>query len=237
MKKYKPVALLDDKGFWPEKVAVADAIKELLVLGECRKPLPIRDFGTYRSPKYRDKDDNLVPYQSVDWYVYNAMDEERMQVDSKRILESFSKAPWRNEEIMGDHYDLFVIEEDMFDPPDGEGDTLRADYSVGKTRRFIASVISTHRIEHIWGMPYSYLKTEVMRQLCFMFGVPDLRRDDIIYEGHDPFCTNRCILRPAHVAPDDWQKLTEDRLRYGPLCERCRKDLKEFFGVAAKESE
>ena len=237
MKKYKPVSLLDDKGFWPEKMAIVDAIRELLALGECQKPMPVRDFGTYRSPEYRDKHHNLVPYQSVDWYVYNAMDEERMQVNSRLVLESFSTEPWRNENLIGDHYDLFVIEEDMFDPPSREGGGQQADYSVGKAQRFVGSVISTHRIDHIWGMPYSYLKTEVMRQLCFMFGVPDSRRDDVLQEGHDTYCSNRCVLRPARVAPDDWQKLTEDRIRYGALCPACRKDLKDFFGAVAKESE
>jgi len=235
MKKYKPVNLIDDKGFWPEKVAVADAIKEILALGECHRPLPVSDFGTYRGLKWRDENEDLVPYQSVDWYIYNAINEERMQVNTARLLESFSKEPWRDEKMLGDHYDLFVIDEDMFDPEDHGDGSPPADYSVGRAQTFVGAIISTHRIDHIWGMPYSYLKTEVMRQLCFMFGVPDRHRGGVVTEGSQAYCTNTCILRAAHVAPDDWQKLTEDRITHGPLCEPCRKELKEFFAMVAKE--
>ena len=98
-----------------------------------------------------------------------------------------------------------------------------------------AAVISTYRIEHIWGMPYSYLKTEVMRQLCFMFGIPSAIRDDAEAQPAGMRCRNVCILRPAHAAPDDWERLTEDRLANGPLCEPCTAELRAFFERVAQE--
>jgi len=235
MKKYKSLNLLNNKGFWPEKVAIYDAIGEVLTIGECRRPMPIRDYGFYRDTGWRNEDNALVPYRSVDWYVYDSLDEERMQVDSRHLLETFRTEPWRKEDMLGDHYDLFIIEEDMFDP-DGADSGARIPYSVGRSELLIAAVISTYRLEHIWGMPYSYLKTEVMRQLCFMFGLPDPSRKDVVTEGVAHYCTARCILRPAHVAPDDWDRLTEDRLRYGPLCDRCREELRRFFDQAAEEA-
>lgn len=234
MKKYKSLNLMNNKGLWPEKVAIVDAIKEVLTLGKCRRPLPIHDYGFYRDGRWRNEDNELVPYQSVDWYVYDALDEERMQVDSERILTSFRTEPWRNEDLLGDHYDLFIMEEDMFDPG-GVRSGARLGYSVGRSERLTAAVISTHRIEHIWGMPYSYLKTEVMRQLCFMFGVPDHAREDVRRDGEDLYCRNVCILRPARVAPDDWERLTEDRLARGALCDPCTEDLRSFFRRAAEE--
>jgi len=235
VKTYKPLNLLNNKGFWPEKAALADAIKEILTAGKCRRPLPVRDYGRYRDVQWRNQNNDLVPYRSVDWYVYEALDEDRMQVDAERILKAFSREPWRNEDLIGDHYDLFVMEEDMFDPnePDGGSGVV---YTVGRSERFTAAVISTHRIEHIWGMPYSYLKTEVMRQLCFMFGIPDPGRDDVISEGSGFYCTTECILRPARVAPDDWQMLTEDRIRKGALCKSCLDELRRFFERAAAEA-
>jgi hypothetical protein len=234
MKKYKPLNLLNNKGFWPQKAAIVDAITEVLTLGKCRKPLPVQDFGRYRDRKWRNESNDLIPYHSVDWYVSDAMDEQRMQVDCDRILHSFISEPWRQEKTRGgDHYDLFVMEEDMFDPAAPEG--AQPGYRVGKAERLAASVISTHRIEHIWGMPYSYLKTEVMRQLCFMFGVPDVGRDDAVVEEGSVYCTNVCILRPARIAPQDWEMLTEDRIRKGALCEHCTGDLRRFFEQAAQE--
>jgi len=238
MKKLKPLNILDNKGFWPEKAAIADALKELFSIGQCKVTIPIRDFGRYRSPGWRDKDNKLVPWQSVDWYVYDALDEKRLQVDSSRILHSLSVEPHREESGLGDHYDLFVMEEDMYDPGPGGVAEAGVLYRVGRSRALTAAVVSTHRIEHIWGLPYSYVKTEIMRQLCFMFGVPDPDREDLVLmEGEEAFCRNTCIMRPAHVAPQDWETLTADRLKRGPLCEACLEDLKAFFAAAAQEAQ
>lgn len=234
MSRYKPLNLLNNKGFWPEKAAIVDAIKEVLTVGKCKMPLPISDFGRYRDPHWRNEDNELVPYQSVDWYVYDALDRERMQVNVQQVLHSFAVEPWRRERALGDHYDLVVMDEDMFDPHSA-ADGPDAGYVVGRAQPLTAAVISTYRLEHIWGMPYSYLKTEVMRQLCFMFGVPDAAREDVKAVGETCYCTNTCILRPAFVAPDDWEKLTEDRLAAGSLCEPCTEDLRRFFRQAARE--
>ena len=235
MKRFKPLNILDNKGFWPEKAAVADAIRELLALGHCKTPLPVHDFGLYRSPQWRDENNNLVPYQSVDWYIYDSLDEQRMQVDCTRILHDLACEPWREEKLLGDHYDLVMLEEDMYDPAES-GDKPGASYSVGRSKSLTAAVISTHRIEHIWGMPYSYIKTEVMRQLCFMFGLPGATRSDTFADRKgDVYCKKTCVLRPAHVAPDDWQKLSTDRVKHGPLCNLCLRELRSFFATCAEE--
>ena len=55
MSKYKPLNLLNNKGFWPEKAAIVDAIKEVLTIGKCTKPLPISDFGRYRDRGWRHR--------------------------------------------------------------------------------------------------------------------------------------------------------------------------------------
>lgn len=231
MKKHKPLNLLDNKGFWPEKGAILDGLREVLALGDCDDPPPVRDFGTYRGVKWRDENDELVPYQSVDWYVFNAMEEERLQVDARRLLDSFCDEPWREEHMIGDHYDLFVMEEDMFDPDAADGGA----YAVGRARPYMAAVVSTHRIDHIWGMPYSYLKTEAMRQICAMFGAPGEEREQTREVGSQAFCTNRCIMQHADEAPEDWQVLTEIRIKEGPFCEACLQELTEFFAEAEAE--
>ncbi|MCD6416802.1 MAG: hypothetical protein J7M08_08935 [Planctomycetes bacterium] len=232
MRKIKPLNLMDNKGFWPEKIAIVDAIREVLTLSECTCSLPVRDYGHYRDPEWRGEENDLLPYRSVDWYVYDALSEKRMQVDCRRILKSFAEEPWRDEKMLGDHYDLFVMQEDMFN-----GAGAQRDYVVGRARGLTAAVISTHRLETMWGMPYSYLKTEVMRQLCFMFGLPNMDREDVHADENGHYCPNRCILRPAHVAPDDWDRLTEDRLTTGALCGSCLDDLRRFFEQAAAEGD
>jgi len=236
LKRAKPLNILDNKGFWPEKAAVLDAVKEILALGGARGQVPVRDYGSYRTAQWRDENNNLVPWQSVDWYIYDAMEEERMQVDASRLLYDLASEPWRDGQSLGDHYDLFLMEEDMYRAANGEQEGSGPAYCVGSSEPFSAAVISTHRIEHIWGMPYSYIKTEVMRQLCFLFAVPSQWRQDVVETAEGGrFCTNVCILREAREAPDDWEKLTLDRLRHGPLCEFCLKDLRQFFVVAGQE--
>jgi len=232
MDKFKPLNILDDKGFWPEKAAVIDGIKEVLALAGCADRLPVQDYGRYRSPQFRDERNNLIPWQSVDWYVYDALDEDRMQVDSSRLLHDLTSEPWRDERLLGDHYDLLVLEEDMFDLSNGGAGVA---YSVGRCEPFLAAVISTHRIEHIWGMPYGCVKTEVMRQVCFMFGIPSRERDDVEKDENGmAYCRNVCILRRARVAPEDWERLTADRIKHGPLCEHCLHDLRQFFQTGSE---
>lgn len=218
---------MDNKGFWPEKASIVDAIKDILALGRCEDQFPVRDFGRFRSPQWRDEDNDLVPWQSVDWYIYDSLDENRMQVNATSLLRNLANEPWRDERLLGDHYDLFVIEEDLYLP---DKETKGPGYCVGACRPFSAAVISSHRIEHIWGMPYSTTKTEVMRQLCFMLGIPSHLREDVA-KGPDAtaFCNNTCILREASKAPKDWERLTEDRLKKGALCRSCVEDLRNFF--------
>ncbi len=218
---------MDNKGFWPEKTSLIDAIKDVLSIGRCEDRFPVKDFGRFRSPQWRDDGNVLVPWQSVDWYIYDSLDEDRMQVNAKDLLRNLANEPWRDERLLGDHYDLFVIEEDMYLPEqEGKG----PGYCVGVCRPFTAAIVSLHRIEHIWGMPYSCTKTEIMRQLCFMLGVPSHLRDDVT-GGPDgsAFCNNVCILREVFDAPEDWEKLTEERLREGALCDSCIDDLRKFF--------
>ena len=234
MSKYKPLNLLNNKGFWPEKAAIVDAIKEVLTVGKCRRPLPISDFGRFRDRQWRDENNELRPYQSVDWYVCEALDEDRLQVDADLILKELADEPYREADQLGDHYDLFVMEEDMFDAR-GPHAASGVDYVVGRAQPMKAAVVSTYRLDHIWGMPYSYLKTEVVRQLCFMFGVPSAEREDVVVESGGPRCGNVCVLRPAHEAPADWERLTEDRLAGGPLCKPCEQELRAFFEMVARD--
>jgi hypothetical protein len=232
LKLFKPINILDSRGYWPDRGAIVDAIGNLLALGLVGSPFPVRDFGRYRDMNWRDSENKLRPYQSVDWFVFDSLNEDRFQVDCVRMLECFEREPWRREELLGDHYDLFVLEEDMFDP---DVDDAREPYQVGSARPLVGAVVSTHRIDSIWGDPYSYLKTEVMRQLCFMFGLPDRGRSDVQVFGGQVYCRNRCILRRAVTAPCDWEQFTFDRLCCGALCASCLVDLRLFLARADKE--
>jgi len=76
---------------------------------------------------------------------------------------------------------------------------------------------------------------EAMRQLCAMFGLPAEEREETERIGAQTFCTNRCIMQPANEAPEDWQTLTEIRIKEGPLCDPCLQELTEFFAEVEAE--
>lgn len=234
MKQLKPLNVMDNIGFWPERAAIIDAIQDVLHYGNGAGEMSVRDYGRYRSSDWRDEGNNLVPWQSVDWYVFDALSEDRMQVDAMQMLDSLSTEPWRDNRLIGDHYDLFLMAEDMYMPtPTGETESIA--YCVGASKRDLAAVVSIHRIDHIWGLPYGSTKTEVMRQLCFMFGIPNRARSDVersLKVGHGFFCTNECILSAAEEAPEDWDRLTEQRIQQTAFCEHCQEDLQDFFTVA-----
>ncbi len=231
MEHLKPLNVMDNIGFWPERAAVIDAIQDVLHYGRAGMEMSVRDYGRYRSSDWRDEGNNLVPWQSVDWYVYDALSEDRMQVDATQILDSLSSEPWRDDRLIGDHYDLFLMEEDMYMPaPTGESEDPA--YCVGGSKRDMAAVVSVHRIDHIWGLPYGNTKTEVMRQLCFMFGIPTRSRPDVrrsLKVGRGVYCTNDCILGKVEEAPEEWDRLTEQRIQRGAFCEHCEEDLRSFF--------
>lgn len=193
--------------------------------------MAVRDYGRYRSAEWRNEGNNLVPWQSVDWYVYDSLNEDRMQVDASQLLDSLATEPWRDEQLLGDHYDLFLIEEDMYMPtPTGVEED--PSYCVGAAKKNMAAVVSIHRIDYIWGLPYGNTKTEVMRQLAFMLGAPDQSRTDVsrsLKVGHGVYCTNECILMEAREAPEDWDRLTELRIQEGAFCSHCQEDLSRAF--------
>ena len=68
--------------------------------------------------------------------------------------------------------------------------------------------------------------------------VPSSVREDTERAGDgNRFCTNDCMLRRAVVAPDDWARLTRDRIQHGALCRACRDELRAFFLASAQEKQ
>jgi predicted Zn-dependent protease len=204
-------------------MAVVDAVKELLERGQPPRPMTVNDYGCWRHPLWRDQESRLQPFLSVDWYVANAWDVERQQVNANVLMETLALEPWRRAEAIGDHYDVLVVDQDLY----SQQRPTDEDFIVGIARPAVGTVVSTHRLESL-SDPFFVLKTIVIHELCHVFGTPDPSRTDVD-RSHGAHCTNRCVMRfPAH-SPRDWEHFTEDRFLVGPLCLNCTEDLRRYF--------
>jgi len=228
----KPVNILDTQSFRPERMAVVDAVKELIERSHPPQPITVNDFGCWRHPMWRDPENRLQPFLSVDWYLANAWDQERQQVNGNTLMDTIVSEPWRREDVIGDHYDIFVVDQDLYahERPTSE------DFIVGIARPAIGTVVSTYRLESL-SDPFFLLKTIIMHEMCHVFGTPDRKRDDVDRQAHGVHCTNRCIMRFPAKTPQDWERFTEDRFLVGPLCINCSEDLWRHFHGGRKRHE
>lgn len=223
MNYLKPINVLDERGFRPERAAVYDAITTLFLAVGARSMPPVTDFGCWRHPQYADAHGYMVPYLSVAWYIQHALDPARRRINAQALTAAFRMEPWRRKEALGDHYDVLLVDQPLFDPAEEEhfGLASTPGYAVGG----IAAVLSTHDIDRPDRLPYSLLKTLALREMAHAFGVPALRSEAIELTPRVA-CTNRCILGPCIRVPDDLERLTDLRLSRPPFCRRCAAELR-----------
>ena len=223
MNYFKPINLLDGRGYRPERTTLYDALSDLFVATDLRAFPPVADYGCWRHPDYRDERGHMVPYLSVRWYIEQAREPSRRRIDAQRLLAAFRAEPWRREDLLGDHYDVLLLDEPLFDPAEEECFGLTA--TPGCAARGMAAVISTAQIGGLESVAYSLLKTLAMREMAHAFGVPGLR-GEALEATPRVACTNRCILGPCLRAPADLERLTDLRLAGAPFCDLCLAELR-----------
>ena len=223
MNYLKPIYLLDGRAFRPERMAVFDAITDIFIAVGLENMPPVADFGCWRHPDFIDAEGYMVPYLSAKWYIEQAREATRRRINAQRLIAAFSREPWRRPDALGDHYDILLLDEPIFDPAEEEhfGLTATPGYAVGS----IAAVLSTHGIDGLDRVTFSLLKTLAMRELAHAFGVPTLRRDAIEMTPRLA-CTNPCTLGPCLRLPDDLERLTDQRLAGPPFCDLCLSELR-----------
>lgn len=223
LKYLKPIMLLDGRAFRPERLAVIDAIVDIFMA--CRFPAipPVADYGCWRHPQYIDPHGYMVPFMSVAWYIAQAREPSRERLNAQRVMAAFRQEPWRRDDSLGDHYDILLVDQPLYDPAEEEhfGLTTTPGYAVPG----IAAVLSTHDTDRLDRVSYSLLKTVAIRELAHAFGVPGFRRDCIELTPRIS-CTNPCVLGPCIEMPDDLETLTHQRLAGPPFCDACIVDLR-----------
>ena len=223
----KPFLLLCTRAMRQERQAVADAILECMTLARLPEPPTIQDYGHYRSPEWRDEEGALRPYLSVDWYIAEAWNLAKAKLDATQLMKTLAAEPWRRKELIGDHYDVWLVDQEMYDEAQTEADPDVVSFS----RNLVGLVVSARPFEAVGTPTYSLVKTVVLHELGHLFGLPDIRRPDVALDAA-PHCTNTCVMRQASHGQEDWQQLTTDRLTHGPYCEKCLGELRTLFQLA-----
>jgi len=199
-------------------MAVYDAITDIFIATGAEAMPPVTDYGCWCHPQFVDSRGYMVPYLSVKWYIEHGLETSRRRLNAQRVMAAFRNEPWRRREALGDHYDVLLVDQPIFDPAEEEhfGLTTTPAYTVDG----IAVLISTYHIDRLERVAYSLLKTLAMREMAHAFGVPGLRREALELTPRIA-CTNPCILGPCTDMPDDLERLTDLRLDGPPFCDIC----------------
>jgi len=226
----KPINILDERPHRPERLALYDALCDIFVaVGHGALP-PVADYGAWRHPACMDDRGYLVPYLSVKWYVEHARDASRQRVNARTVLAAFRDEPWRHKDLLGDHYDVLLVDQPLFDPAEEEYSGLVG--TPGSALVGVAAVISTCAAEALDRIAYSLLKTLALREMAHMFGAPAMRGESLELTPRLA-CTNPCILSPCVHVREDLDRLTDLRLAGPAFCDLCLADLRA--NLAAEE--
>ena len=223
-KKIKPVYVMNQDGLPDsEKQAVLDGASELIKLAGA--DIKLIDFGVWRTPQYKSSDDTFNEYQSVDWYIQKGRETSRnkTQLNADVMGNCLLSEPWRWPDRGGKvHYDILIANSDIY--------SKGTSFIIGTAGKSIGTIISTYRLKELDKKSrYECVKTETMHELGHVFGlIPDNRTENV-EDSLGKHCTNRCIMRQGLSVPDDWIKMTDDRLRYGALCQACERDMKDYL--------
>jgi len=217
--------LVDTRSLRQERTAVVDAVHECLKLGGVEKLPHVRDYGHYRDPSWRGEDGELMPHLSVDWYIVESWNNAKEKINGARLLSTLQEEPWRKEEFLGDHYDVWVVDQEIYDETHLDGDSS----VVGMSLPSVGIVLSAWPFDSV-GLPtYGLLKTAALHELGHLFGLPSISRDDVAFDA-GVHCTNCCVMRSAGAEPERWIELTQDRLMHGSYCDSCTAELRAHLG-------
>lgn len=206
------VHIMNDFGVtFSNKSLFVDGILEMIQFSN--RTFEIQDLGLWRDSNWKSQS-FLAPFNSVDWYVTQSLNQARNQLSAQHMLALFACEPWRDN---ADHLDLFLTKKDLF----AEG----LNFCLGMAVPNIGAIISSHRFESMHeNLAKECLKTLTMHEFGHVLGiVPDYRIIEV-ENALGKHCTNRCIMRQG-MNVSDWVQITQDRLNGYVLCDMCRNDL------------
>lgn len=226
MRRIKPLYLMHEEGVTTKQInAVLDGIRQMLDMCGMTSQIEIHNFGVWRHGEWR-KEGKLIPWKSVDWYIQRGREESvrRDQLDGNTIIYQLYGEPWQDPSKGGQpHYDVVVLKSDMY-----ADDT---NFVIGVALPEHGTVISIHRFLGLRDQvtQIECIKTETMHEIGHVFGLVPEERTENVEESLGKHCTNICVMRQGLRLPNDWIRITHDRLNQQALCRQCQKDLRAFF--------
>jgi len=201
-----------------EKKAVKDGIKTIFKLAVVEKKIKILDYDELRGRNYISPDGSLEEYRSVNWYLQQG----RLKSRNSTQLNAHTIYGLCCEEITLSgykHYYVLILKSDIYKE--------NTNFVIGAGGRGICAIISTYRFKNLESdQKYEVIKTETMHEIGHVFDIPNDNRTTNVEENLGLHCTNECVMRQGLHVPDDWIKMTNDRIKIcKPLCDECISDL------------
>jgi len=221
MSTIKPIVLMNEGDIDNnDKAACLDGIRELLSICSVEREIEVIDRGLWRNIDYKING-VLRKFLSVDWFLKEGWENSRnkTQMNALTILNFLSLPQWKKD---NNYYDVFLLSSDIY--------YENTNFIIGLARKGVGTIISTNRFQSLNNtLKFECIKTETMHELGHVFGLLPIDRTENVDDSLGKHCTNRCIMRQGLIVPIDWVNITKDRLKYGPFCENCKKDLRNYF--------
>jgi predicted Zn-dependent protease len=229
MEKYQRVIfIVHEEGVAEDHLeAIKEGISEVLRLTGSTEDFYIHNRHAW-TLTYNGPDGRLVEFTSIEQFIEKSWDQKRNQINGEMLLKSWNNLGaslfWLLFWILfagRRHYEIIVVKKDMYIPG--------TNFLIGLSIPGDGALVSTNRFLSLKdkSLQYECIKTMMMHEMGHVFGLP--LRDYNVEEKIGRHCTNICVMRQGLYVPDDWIKMTEDRLKYGAFCKDCQQDLKKII--------
>lgn len=204
MKNIKPLIVTFEHGIelW-QKEAVWEGIREVCELAKISDKIKI------------------IEDDSIKLYLDKAVKEGRKgQINADILIDSLNYELFKlsSSEM---YYKILILNKDMY--------LAETNFVIGAVQGSVG-VISIHRFLKLnLSDQKECIKTETIHELGHIFGLIPESRKTMVENSLGLHCNKRCTMRQGLNVPEDWKKISKDRLKYGPFCDICLKDLREFF--------
>lgn len=207
MRNIRPIIMIIEPGIesW-QKESVLEGVREILEIA-----------GIY--DKIEIKEDN-----NIELYLKEGFKQERNgQLNADLIIGLIEN------EIIQLHmslsplyYKILIFKKDLYSD--------KTIFVIGLGQEGSGAVISIYRFLKLkYSDQKECIKTEVIHELGHVFGlIPDSRKFKV-ENSLGKHCKNRCTMRQGLNVPDDWIRISNERLQFGTFCDICLKDLRAFM--------
>lgn len=227
----KPMYIINEPGLSRlEKDAFFSGLKESLQIAGVydifMKHDLIKDFGIKEGYSYQNG--VLITHPGVDSYLQdNCWDKDHKKLNLTNIASLFCNKPYKEDEEGGyNYYDIMIVHSDViYDSHSPEDEDINGVGSEG-----FGAIISTYKFKN-WNdkLKSDCIKTVTLHELGHMFKIIPKERTENVYEEGGLHCNNMCVMKQGRRVPGGYPAITEHRLKHGPFCSICEKDLKAIF--------